>query len=177
MGSNYVEITKDEFERFLIDVNYPFREYDYNWTKEYIYEVRFTPAELEAGYILRIYTSIDQRGDRKSRDKGTDAMRVVLLYHEGLLDRDETGQHLKESELEPMKSTPHTKRTKGWQRRLMEKIEDCVAYVNEHKRCPECNRPMEVRENSYDGNKFWGCFGYSPNDPDCTHTEKYDGEE
>lgn len=174
MSSNFVEISKDQFDRFLVDVNYPFREFDYDWTKEYIFECRFRPAEIEAGYIVRLYTSIDQRGvEKKSRDKGKDAIRVVLLYHEGLLDWEETGEHLMEGELEPMKSTPHTKRTTGWQRRVKEKIEDCVAHVNEHKTCPECNRPMKLRENQNDGNQFWGCLGWSPNNPQCSNTEPY----
>lgn len=162
--ATFVTISLGEFERFIGDVNYPFRRYDHDWAEEYIYEVRFSDTEVEEGYVLRLYSTVDKRSD-ESRGKGHDAIRVVLLYQ----DEDKPA-----NEYEPMKTTPHTKRTPGWERRCNEKIEELVAYVNEHKRCPDCNRPLVIRTNSYTEEQFWGCTGYDQDDPDCFYTEDLD---
>ncbi len=38
--------------------------------------------------------------------------------------------------------------------------------------CPFCGKPMEIREETVNGTRFWGCSGYSSGE--CYHTEKID---
>lgn len=38
-------------------------------------------------------------------------------------------------------------------------------------KCPKCNAPMLLRENSHTGERFWGCSRF----PDCRGSRGFDG--
>lgn len=142
-----------------------FEERQPDWTKEYIYDCIFQDNnQYNDRYVLRVYSSIDQRSD-KSRESGTDAIRTVLLYADA--DRDE-------DEYEPVFSEKRTHRTPGWDRRMAEKLKSLLDRLADIKRCEWCNRTMVVRKNGSTGEKFWGCTGYSRDSPDCTWTDEYE---
>ena len=142
----YTSITEQEFEEVLSQTEHDFKQVSYPWTKELIYE-----SDSQNGdFVLRVYSSLDERTGR-ARDKGSDAIRTVVLH--------------KETE-RPVLKEKRTNRIQTWRKNLKKKIESISERQSDVKICSECNEPMVIRE-SKDGNKFYGCSSY----PDCTNTE------
>lgn len=139
--------TKDRFEEVLDETEYDWVAKTYDWTKEWVYE-----AESEGGsFIMRIYSSVDRRTN-KSRDKDTDAIRLVVLHAE--------------SEW-PVMREKRTNRIKTWPKNLKKKIRNIKDHRDQLNICDSCGSIMLIRENKENGNKFWGCSNY----PDCKNTE------
>lgn len=143
----FTRFTKKEFEQCLHETFLYFEEVKYDWTNEIVYE-----AESKNGnFIIRCFSSLDRRTG-ELRDKGSDAIRLVVLH-------EETGR--------PVVKEKRTNRIKTWCKNLKQKIENIKNRKDEIKICSECGSVMVIRENSDSGNKFWGCTSY----PDCSNTE------
>lgn len=156
MGT-YVKIAEDDFDDVMNSQRVQFEKRDPDWTKEYIYERDFRDSNGNE-FVLRVYSSIDTR-DGEARDKGTDAIRAVVLFRQ---------EKYPEYEWKPLFSQKRTHRTPGWDRRLGEKIETLLDSMPEIEYCNDCSGVMVVREGEY--GKFYGCASY----PDCRHTRPYD---
>lgn len=139
--------TLEEFEEVLAETSYEWEAKEYDWTKEWVYE-----TESEGGrFIMRIYSSVDQRTD-ESREKDSDAIRLVVL----------------ESETErPVMKEKRTNRIKTWPKNLKKKIRNISSRKDEVDFCDNCGSIMVIRTNKQDGNKFLGCTSY----PSCKNTE------
>jgi len=165
--AKYVEITRDEFEDFIVNAQM-FRRLDPNEIGhvcgEEVYELPMNSG-YAPGCKIRIYSSISRKG--VGRDAGADAIRVVLVDPEGY----------------PwMKALKRVHRVKGWRANVLDRYE---RVLNEpwHYRwqaqypCPKCSdgtmRCRWGRKGS-----FMGCSNYNPNathfklkQASCRHTE------
>jgi hypothetical protein len=159
--TDYVKISKEEFDDAVDALQYNFEEQDYNWCQEAVYECEFERGEHL--YVLRIWSSIDIR-DEYGRKSGSDAIRPQMLIKTDGTERLEQVIHT--SEL-PSNCGAHIKRTDGWDDRLNTYVNALVSELNDRKLCLWCDRPMIVRERKDDGHEFWGCSGF----PDCRHSE------
>lgn len=142
----YTRITRDEFEEALDETEYNFKEVDYNWTGELVYEA-YSESKT---YTLRVYSSLDKRTGQ-ARDKGSDAIRTVVLH-------TDSGR--------PVLKEKRTNRIKTWKSNLKKKIRSLSERSSEVEICRKCKSPMVIRENK-DGDKFYGCSSY----PDCKNTK------
>lgn len=159
----YTKISLDEFREAMDGQPVQFTERTPDWTKEYIFDREFNDTDSGNEFVLRVYSSIDQRSD-EGREKGKDAIRAVLLYQHP--DKEE-------KHWSPLFKEKRTHRTPGWDRRLTEKIESLLDKFSEIKYCPRCGRVMVVRKNKSEGNLFYGCTGWRPEDALCKNTEPY----
>lgn len=103
---------------------------------------------------MRIYSSVDKR-DNKSREKDSDAIRLVVLE--------------KDSE-RPVMKEKRTNRIKTWPKNLKKKIRNVSNRKDELNICDECGSIMVIRKNKKEGTKFLGCSSY----PDCKNTKSLD---
>lgn len=138
---------RDEFEEVLEETEYDWKRVDYDWTKEWVYEAKSGNGKFTA----RIYSSVDKRTD-KSREKDSDAIRLVVLH---------TETH------KPVLREKRTNRIKTWPKNLKKKICNIKDRAGDITMCSECGSVMVIRENSSNGNKFYGCTGY----PECQYTK------
>jgi len=145
----FSNITKQEFEQALSETKYNFKEVDYDWTGELVYEA----TSDNGAFTLRVYSSLDKRTG-EARDKGSDAIRTVVL-------------HTKSGN--PVLSKKRTNRIQTWKKNLKKKINSIENQKSEVVMCSECGNPMVIRT-SGDGDKFYGCSAY----PDCENTESID---
>ena len=143
----FTDITKEEFEEALAETQYDFKEVNYDWSGEAIYEEQSPQGK----FTLRVYSSIDKRTE-ELRDKGSDAIRTVVLHTE--TDK-------------PVLKEKRTNRIKTWKKNLQKKIDSLTSKSDELNICDECGSVMVIRENKVTGNQFLGCTGY----PDCENTE------
>lgn len=143
---SYTEITEEQFEEALEETPLEFEKKDYPWSGEIIYDAE----SPEGTFILRVYSSIDKRLGR-SRDKGSDAIRTVVLH--AATER-------------PVLKEKRTNRIKTWKKNLKKKINKLAKKQSEVQICEQCGNIMVIRENS-SGDKFLGCTGY----PDCKNTK------
>lgn len=162
---DYVEISQEEFEEFLEELPWDFEHVNYEWTQEHIYEM-YSEKKTKA---IRIYSSIDKRSG-SGRDKGSDAIRTVLLHKVEFPDGG--------SAWRPLRSEKRTNRIGTWRKNLRQKIENIIGSKDELKRCSECGRLMIIQRTKDESNKFWGCTGYYIQDASenavCTNTEPID---
>jgi hypothetical protein len=142
----FTSITQEEFEEALAETSYSFQRVSYSWTKELVYE---SYSENEV-FTLRVYSSLDERTG-KTRSKGSDAIRTVVLH-------TESGK--------PVMREKRTNRIKTWKKNLKKKIQSLTDRQGDIVMCNNCESPMVIRENS-DGDKFYGCSSY----PECKNTE------
>jgi hypothetical protein len=142
--------TRDRFEEVLGQTDYDWERVDYNWTREWVYEV----GSSDGGFVMRIYSSVDKRNG-KSRPKDGDAIRLVVLYGE---------------DHEPVLREKRTNRIKTWPKNLKKKIDNIKQRKDDIAFCDECGSVMVIRENSESGDKFYGCGNY----PKCTNTKSID---
>lgn len=148
--SRYKQFDRNEFEECLEKASVEFEEVDYDWTKELVYEA----YSENKTFTIRVYSSLDKRSG-KARDKGSDAIRLVLVH-------TETGR--------PLAKQKRTNRIQTYCKNLLKKIENVVGDKQHITLCGECSSPMVIRENSDSGDKFYGCTSY----PDCRNTKPLD---
>jgi len=142
----YTDIDKQEFEAALAETGFAFKEVDYEWSGELIYE-----AESENGmFTLRVYSSLSKHTGH-ARDKGSDAIRTVVIH-------TDTGR--------PVLKEKRTNRIQTWKKNLKKKIDNMASRQSEVEICGQCGNPMVIRT-SKDGNEFYGCSQY----PECTYTK------
>ena len=137
-SAQYVDITRDEFEDFIVDaqgfVCIDPSEYKEKrigqFCRECVYEYPLTEEGRQIGSI-RIYSSIPannpfvmKQGQSKSREKGKDAIRCLIVNEQGW----------------PTKKFPHTKRVKNWRLNLMRKYEP---FMERGMRCIYCDEKSE----------------------------------
>lgn len=149
----YERFTREDFEECLADTDLDFEEVRLDGTKELVYE-----ADSKNGdFVMRVYSSLDRRSG-EARDKGSDAIRTVVLHKA-------TGR--------PVLREKRTNRIKTWRKNLKKKIRSLQNRRDEVRFCSKCGRLMVIRENSNDGNKFWGCTGWrkDANLRKCSNTE------
>ena len=129
-SAQYVDITRDEFEDFIVDaqgfVCIDPSEYKEKrigqFCRECVYEYPLTEEGRQIGSI-RIYSSIPAnnpfvmtQGQSKSRGKGKDAIRCLIVNEQGW----------------PTKKFSHTKRVKNWRLNLMRKYEPTLTESEGH---------------------------------------------
>jgi hypothetical protein len=129
-SAQYVDITRDEFEDFIVDaqgfVCIDPSEYKEKrigqFCRECVYEYPLTEEGRQIGSI-RIYSSIPasnpfvmKQGQSKSRGKGKDAIRCLIVNEQGW----------------PTKKFSHTKRVKNWRLNLMRKYEPTLTESEGH---------------------------------------------
>lgn len=159
--AKYVEITKDEFEDFIVDAQM-FRRLDYeeigHVCGEEVYELPMNSG-YAPGCKIRIYSSISRKG--VGRDAGADAIRVVLVDPEGY----------------PwMKALKRVHRVKGWRANVLDRYERVLNEPWNYRwqaqyPCPKCSGGM-LRCRWGRKGSFMGCSNYNPNnDASCRHTE------
>jgi len=146
----YTRITKSEFEEALEETSLDFKEVNYNWTGELVYEA----TSQKGMFTMRIYSSLDKRTG-EARDKGSDAIRLVVLHTES--ER-------------PVVTEKRTNRIKTWKKNLKKKINNVAQNSGNIETCDNCGSVMVIRENKDSGNKFYGCTGY----PECKNTKSLD---
>jgi|GEM_PF-7035009 len=164
-SSDYVKISKDEFDEFIETLPLRFREKDWNWTQEAVYDCEAKYSGHT--YVFRIWSSVDVR-DGYGRKSGGDAIRVQCLVKEDHKGPGQWKPVIHHSQL-PDDVGSHIKRTEGWRDRVKRHLVAMEAFLGgeQNKLCIWCDRPMVVRERKEDGKQFWGCSGF----PDCRHTE------
>jgi|APHM01.1.fsa_nt_gi Topoisomerase DNA binding C4 zinc finger. len=161
--TDYVKISKKEFDDAVDSLQYSFDEQDYNWCQEAVYECKFERGGGEHLYVLRIWSSIDIR-DKYGRKSGSDAIRPQMLIRTDGTEQLEQVVHPSELSSD---CGSHIKRTDGWEERLKNYVSELVSELTNRKLCVWCDRPMVVRERKEDQKQFWGCSGF----PDCRHSE------
>lgn len=142
--SRFVRFGIDEFKAALSYINGPNKEVTKSGVWEYIFDV---PILKVPGLVVRIYSSVDKITGF-SRDKGSDAIRLMLVRSDNDMSLSETEKIL---------------RTFGWSGRLSEKAKELISYAL-NLICPKC-KTLLVHKTGKHG-KFLGC----PNYPACTHT-------
>lgn len=110
---------------------------------EEVYEL---PVKGTDKTTLRVFSSVD-KSTGWSRDKGTDAIRIVAW--DTAKNRNVDGE-------------TKTLRTTGWDERLKEKLEELYERVLTQQ-CPNCGAMLIVREGKH--GKFLGCSAY----PGCKY--------
>lgn len=148
----YVRITRDEFEEFLLDREEDWIVVDENPHGEMAFETPdFMPTEKEV--VLRLYSSLS-KSDEKARDKGEDAIRLVIWHTEAR---------------KPLGGRKKTLRIKTWRKNLAEKIDSLMEDSREFVTiCDECSDFMVKRDGQF--GEFYGCLSY----PDCEYSKDID---
>jgi len=142
----YTNIDKQEFEAALTETGFAFKEVDYEWSGELIYE-----AESDNGmFTLRVYSSLSKHTGN-ARDKGSDAIRTVVIH-------TDTGR--------PVLKEKRTNRIQTWKKNLKKKINNMAGRQSDVEICSQCGNPMVIRT-SKEENEFYGCTQY----PECTYTK------
>lgn len=147
MSANYYNISIEEMTAFLS--KFGFQEIKLNdSTTEVVFAKRVDQDNLPLS--LRVYTGISKHGE--SRDKGKDAIRVVLF---GWIN----------NEPKMLGGSKRVHRVQNWQKNLTERVKNWLDYLPKHK-CPKCGNPLIVRENKNTKQQFLGCISH----PNCKYT-------
>jgi|GEM_PF-2979453 ssDNA-binding Zn-finger/Zn-ribbon topoisomerase 1 len=150
---------KSEFDQFLS--RYYFSEfkkiyYDFDWSyenrrwirknieiNEFCYLIYLTDK-----YCLKIYSSIE-RGDKKSRGYGLDAIRIVPIRRE---------------DLKPIRiKFKRVNRGFNWKNNFRLRISEILENLGNDMRCPRCEAKLVMRKNIKRRVNFLGCSRF----PDC----------
>jgi hypothetical protein len=148
MATNYYNISIEEMTAFLTPLGFLQIELN-DGTTEAVFGKRVDQDNLPLS--LRIYTGIAKSGE--SRDKGKDAIRVVLF-----------GKFNDKPVM--LGGSKRVHRVENWQKNLKARIDGWLDYMPKHK-CPKCQSPLLVRENKQKKSKFLGCANY----PTCNYTQ------
>lgn len=154
----YTDISKAEFEHFLDSLHEEVGRFVEIETGDFerVYELK--DDLTDNGLSLRIYSTIDKRTE-DNRDKGTDAIRTVIV------SRTEDGDDI------VVGGRTKTLRIETWEKNLKKKIVDIYRETQDYiEPCPEdyCSGYLVEREGKY--GEFLGCTKY----PSCDHTEQID---
>ena len=166
----YVEITLNEFKKEIEDemgfncINANIGSFSDRggYANEYIFErviKHETPEDMMkalAGdgfrYAIRVYSSID-RNTNKTRDTGTDAIRVTLYD----LKKDR-----------PVKVEKRVNRTENALSNMRIRAREMWQYVaNDKNTCPLCQSMLVKRTAKRTKKDFLGCSDF----PNCKHTQ------
>lgn len=150
-ASTYKKINKEEFEECLAQTELDFKPVYYDWSGEIIYEA-YSKHET---YTIRVYSSLGKRSGR-ARDKGYDAIRVVLIH-------TDSGR--------PLMKQRRVNRIQTYCKNLRKRIRNIVGDKDDLTYCHKCGSVMVLRERKSDGNRFYGCVQY----PDCKGTKSFNG--
>lgn len=150
-AGTYKRINKAEFEDCLDKTDLHFQVVNYDWTGELIYEA-YSKNET---FTIRVYSSLNKHSGA-ARDKGSDAIRVVLLH-------TESGR--------PLMKNRRVHRIQTFCKNLRQRIRKVVDSKGQLRYCPRCDGLMVIRQNNSDGNKFYGCLNY----PECEGTRSING--
>lgn len=140
---SFVRFSSNDFFQVMASTRRKFKRIVVKGAWEEVYEVVVNGTDKTT---LRVFSSVDKTTNW-SRDKGTDAIRVVAW--DVKRGRNIDGE-------------TKTLRTTGWEERLKEKVEELYGRVMSHQ-CPECGSMLLEREGKH--GKFLGCSGY----PECKH--------
>lgn len=154
MSATYTEISKSEMEDLLVHELGFSSVVDVNNAREEIYEYSFSTKSGE-DLAIRVYSSIDVRTG-KSRDSGSDAIRVVLMWKDG-------------SEWRAIGSSKRVHRIQTWRKNLRKRLSNWKDMVKGE--CSRCGAPLRVRKGKH--GKFLGCSRYGSTG--CSYTEPHEG--
>lgn len=154
MSGTYTEITESEMESLLCD-ELGFRRAAVfgEGANEMVYDYQFDTKSGERLAIV-VYSSIDELTGL-SRDSGSDAIRVVLMWED----------------VEKWKAIGSTKRVNRigtWRKNLRKRLSNWTEMIEG--RCENCGAPLTVRCGQH--GKFLGCVRYESSN--CNYTESYD---
>jgi len=120
----------------------------------------FTPPNRQA--CVRVYTSLGV-GRTKVRDLGRDAIRITVgAEHKGRFKLVIEKRRLYRT---APKGEPE-ERVAAFLERLKSAIREAYRAALHVPSCPACNRPMALRKNKKDSQKFYGCIDF----PECKVT-------
>lgn len=154
MSGNYYNISIEEMTTFLSKLG--FQQIQLNdSTTEIVFGKRVDQDNIPLS--LRVYTGISQRGE--SRDKGKDAIRVVLF---GKFN----------DKIVMLGGSKRVHRVQNWQNNLKARIDGWLHYMPKHK-CPKCQSPLLVRENKQKKTKFLACSNF----PSCKYTRNVEEQD
>ena len=142
MSRKYTIISREEFEEVMNP--YKAKTSIRSVEGEIIYRI-----PLKNDLAIWIYSTINPKSG-VSRDRGEDAIRMVLMYKN-------TKAVMKESK---------TLRTSNWKKNLESKIKKLTERTTEY-RCP-WGHPLVKRKGKGGKGSFYGCATY----PDCKYTYK-----
>jgi hypothetical protein len=142
VSRNYVDISREEFEQVM--ERYRAKTSIRSVEGEIIYRI-----PLKNDLSIWVYSTINPKSGM-SRERGADAIRMVLMYKN-------TKAVMKESK---------TLRTSNWAKNLEDKIKDLTEKTTEY-RCP-WGHPLIKRSGRGGKGSFYGCANF----PDCTYVYK-----
>ena len=138
----YTEITYQEFQRVMTDQGFQINTFDLSG--EYVFD-RYVEYK-GASFIVRVYSSVDKRYN-KTRNVGTDAIRVVILNAAGYM----------------MRGNKRVNRVETWKENLQKRLDNWIGVAD---LCPQCGMPLQNKKGRW-GN-FIGCSAF----PTCGYTTK-----
>lgn len=157
MATRYVRITEAEMKAVMDEVGFVRRHLA--GVHEEVYERdRTTKGE----FVVRVYTTIAEGllNDNESRDVGTDAIRVHLVWRGPLTG----GAHPKGV---IVWSSTRVHRTQGWREKMVLRMREAWTAMNSIKKCGTCGvAPMVLRRTKDRNRTFYGCVSY----PNCKGT-------
>lgn len=162
MSGTYTEITESEMDSFLGDLGFSPAASFGDGAKEKVYDFKFSTKGGEELAIV-VYSSIDQRTG-VSRESGSDAIRVVLMWKDG--------KELTSKKWKAVGSSKRVHRIETWKKNLKKRISNWRDMTEG--RCDECGAPLRVKSGKH--GKFLGCARYNPSGVhSCNYTESYNG--
>ncbi|MFW9908976.1 MAG: topoisomerase DNA-binding C4 zinc finger domain-containing protein [Candidatus Thorarchaeota archaeon] len=142
MSRKYVDISREEFEEVMEP--YKAKTSIRSVEGEIIYRI-----PLKNDLSIWVYSTINPMSGM-SRERGADAIRMVLMYKNSKAVMKET----------------KTLRTSNWAKNLQDKIKDMTEKATEF-RCP-WGHPLVKRTGKGGKGSFYGCANF----PDCSYTYK-----
>lgn len=164
--AKFTEISMSDMAAFLVEKG--FKRVYLSGTTEAVYSKRVYAQADTMQLSLRVYTSITDRAG--TREKGTDAIRVVLFYRH--VETDAVGN---ETALEPrpIGGSRRVHRVAGWRNNLGNRLEAWPEMLGP--KCFKCGLPMVEREGPRGA--FWGCIGYKKDVPSSCKATMEMGQE
>lgn len=154
MSGTYTEITESEMNRFLCGkLGFGRGSTFGEGANEKVYDYQFDTKSGERLAIV-VYSSIDELTGL-SRDSGSDAIRVVLMW------KSSDGW-------KAIGSTGRVNRIDTWRKNLRKRLSGWKDMLEG--KCKSCGAPLTVRKGEY--GKFLGCARYDSSG--CNYTESYE---
>lgn len=138
----YTQITYQEFQQIMTEQG--FKENGFNIAGEYVFDKHVEYNGV--WFYIRVYSSVDKRTN-KTRDVGTDAIRVILLTEDG----------------KTLRGNKWVNRVETWKENLQKRLDN---WINVTELCPQCGFPLRNRQGKYGA--FIGCSMF----PKCGYTKK-----
>jgi hypothetical protein len=138
----YTQITYQEFQQVMTEQG--FKENGFNIAGEYVFDKHVEYNGV--WFYIRVYSSVDKRTN-KTRNVGTDAIRVILLTDDG----------------KTLRGNKRVNRVETWKENLQKRLDN---WINVTELCPQCGFPLRNRKGKY--GDFIGCSAF----PKCGFTKK-----